>query len=296
VEVLRIALSTDGPDILISARDLAREFDGLRAVDGISFQVSRGETFGFLGPNGAGKTTTIKMLTAQLLPSGGDARVAGYDVRTQEREVQSRIGVVFELPNVYKRLSARDNLDFFARLYGVDAGQVDVVLERVGLSERADDATRHYSKGMVQRLLIARAILPRPEVLFLDEPTTGLDPEAVLNLHNLIRGLSAEGTTIFLTTHYMEEADSLCDRVAFIESGRLAAVDTPWNLKVKHGKRELLVSWFEGGRRFEETVEPGSPGTAKRLAELFSHKELSVHSQEATLEDVFIELTGKGLK
>ena len=281
---------------MISARDLAREFDGLRAVDGISFQVSRGETFGFLGPNGAGKTTTIKMLTAQLLPSGGDARVAGYDVRTQEREVQSRIGVVFELPNVYKRLSAKDNLNFFARLYGVDTGQVDVVLERVGLSERADDATRHYSKGMVQRLLIARAILPRPEVLFLDEPTTGLDPEAVLNLHDLIRGLAAEGTTIFLTTHYMEEADSLCDRVAFIESGRLAAVDTPWNLKVKHGKRELLVSWFEGGRRFEEVVEPGSPGTAKRLAELFSHEDLSVHSQEATLEDVFIELTGKGLK
>ena len=293
---MRITISNDGPDTLISARDLAREFDGLRAVDGISFQVYRGETFGFLGPNGAGKTTTIKMLTAQLLPSGGDARVAGYDVRTQEREVQSRRGVVFELPNVYKRLSARDNLNFFARLYGVDTGQVDVVLERVGLSERADDATRHYSKGMVQRLLIARAILPRPEVLFLDEPTTGLDPEAVLNLHDLIRGLAAEGTTIFLTTHYMEEADSLCDRVAFIESGRLAAVDTPWNLKVKHGKRELLVSWFEGGRRFEEVVEPGSPGTAKRLAELFSHEDLSVHSQEATLEDVFIELTGKGLK
>lgn len=287
---------TSGSRILIRADRLVKEFDGLRAVDGISFEVARGETFGFLGPNGAGKTTTIRMLTAQLSPTSGGAWVAGFDIVTQDEALKGRIGVVFELPNVYKRLSARDNLSFFARLYGVDTSKVEVVLERVGLSGREDDLAGNYSKGMTQRLQIARALLPSPDVLFLDEPTTGLDPEAVQRLHELIEQLALEGTTIFLTTHYMEEADRLCDRVAFIESGRLAALDTPWNLKMKYGEKRLTASWIEGGAKREDSMDLGDEGVADRLADLIrKHPEISIHSREATLEDVFVELTGRGL-
>lgn len=280
----------------IRAEGLVREYDGLRAVDGISFEVDGGETFGFLGPNGAGKTTTIKMLTAQLEPTEGKAWVAGYDIITQDSLLKKHIGVVFELPNVYKRLTGRENLSFFARLYGADPSRVELVLRRVGLSRRSDDQVDRYSKGMVQRLLIARALLPEPDVLFLDEPTTGLDPEAVQNMHGLIKELSGEGRTIFLTTHYMEEADNLCDRVAFIESGKIVALDTPWNLKMKHGQKEIVVSWQGPGGREEERLRLAEPGAEKRLADLLArHSDVSVHSQEATLEDVFIRLTGKAL-
>jgi ABC-2 type transport system ATP-binding protein len=220
----------------IQVRELTRDYNGLRAVDGITFSVETGEIFGFLGPNGAGKTTTIKILTGQLRPTSGTAQVAGYDVVEERQQLKPRIGVVFEYQNLYERLSARDNLVFAARLYGVPKGRVDQVLAQVGLTDRARDRIKDYSNGMKQRLLIARALLHEPEVLFLDEPTRGLDPNVARDIRSIIANLARQGVTIFLTTHYMEEADQLSDRVAIIDQGHIVALDTPEQLKAVHGE------------------------------------------------------------
>ena len=219
----------------IITTNLTKKFGKLSAVDNISFSVNSGEVFGFLGPNGAGKTTTIRMLTGQLLPSSGQAEVAGYDIQSEQEQLKPRIGVVFEFQNLYQRISARDNLNFMRQLYGVDRYRVDQVLELVGLHDRANEKLKSYSNGMKQRLLIARALLHEPEILFMDEPTVGLDPVIALEIRNLISQLSQDGRTIFLTTHYMEEADRLCDQVAIINHGRIIAFDNPEQLKQKYG-------------------------------------------------------------
>jgi ABC-2 type transport system ATP-binding protein len=219
----------------IEVNSLSRDFNGLHAVDGISFAVKAGEIFGFLGPNGAGKTTTLRILTGQLRPTSGAARVAGYDVVQQREVLKPQIGVVFEYQNVYERLSAWENLVFTARLYGVPKERIKQVLEQVGLDERAQEQVKKFSNGMKQRLLIARALLPEPKVLFLDEPTRGLDPQMARGIRQIISSLADLGTTIFLTTHYMEEADKLCQRVAILDHGRIMALDTPAHLKEAHG-------------------------------------------------------------
>jgi ABC-2 type transport system ATP-binding protein len=225
----------------IEVENLTRNYNGLRAVDGISFDVNQGEIFGFLGPNGAGKTTTIKMLTGQLRPTSGRARVMGCDVVENRETLKPKIGVVFESQNLYERLSGRDNLLFYARLYRVEKEHVAEVLEKVGLAGRERDKVREYSNGMKQRLLIARALLHKPEVLFLDEPTKGLDPNVARELRAIVKELANQGMTIFLTTHYMEEADQLSDRVAIIDHGKIAALDTPERLKVEHGEGERVT-------------------------------------------------------
>ena len=237
----------------IEADNLTRDYPGVRAVDRISFTIEPGEIFGFLGPNGAGKTTTIKMLTGQLRPSSGTAKVAGWDIVKQREKLQPRIGVVFEHQNIYERLSARDNLLFTSRLYGVPKSRVDEVLKTVVLGDRAKEKVTRFSNGMKQRLLIARALLPQPEVIFLDEPTKGLDPGVARAIRAIITDLAKQGVTVFLTTHYMEEADQLSDRIAILDKGRIVAQGTSDQLKDLHG-------------------EP-----------------------DATLEDVFIALTGKDL-
>lgn len=219
----------------ITTKNLTKKFGDLLAVDGISFSVNSGEVFGFLGPNGAGKTTTIRMLTGQLLPTSGQGTVAGFDIQTEREQIKPKIGVIFEYQNLYKRLSARDNLNFMRQLYGVDRSRVDRVLKLVGLGARANEKLKNYSNGMKQRLLIARALLHEPEILFMDEPTLGLDPMIAHEIRQLISQLAEDGRTIFLTTHYMEEADRLCDRVAIINHGRIIALDTPWQLKEKFG-------------------------------------------------------------
>jgi ABC-2 type transport system ATP-binding protein len=225
----------------IEAMDLARNFNGLCAVDRISFAVESGEIFGFLGPNGAGKTTTIKMLTGQLRPTAGKAQVVGCDVVEERQELKPQIGVVFEYQNIYERLSAKDNLIFSAKLYGVDKKRVDEVLTKVGLMGRERDKIKTYSNGMKQRLLVARGLLHEPKVLFLDEPTRGLDPGVARDIRDIIADLAKEGVTVFLTTHYMEEADRLCDRVAIIDQGSIVALDTPGRLKVQHGSGEKIT-------------------------------------------------------
>jgi len=225
----------------IEVHELTRNYNGLRAVDGITFIVNPGEIFGFLGPNGAGKTTTIRMLTGQLLPTSGSAKVAGYDIVSERQQLKPRIGVVFDSQNLYERMSARENLIFFARLYRVRKSRVDEVLAEVGLTERAGDQVQKYSNGMKQRVLIARALLHNPEVLFLDEPTRGLDPHIARDIRSIVTNLARNGMTVFLTTHYMEEADQLSQRVAFLDQGRIVALDTPARLKAQYGKDEKIT-------------------------------------------------------
>jgi ABC-2 type transport system ATP-binding protein len=220
----------------IEVCNLSRDYDGLRALDSISFEVAPGEVLGFLGPNGAGKTTAIKVLTGQLRPTSGRARVAGCDVVKERAGLQPKIGVVFEHQNLYERLSARDNLLFAARLYGADRGRVDTMLHLVGLADRARERVSKYSNGMKQRLLIARGLIHEPQVLFLDEPTRGLDPHVARDIRTIVAGLAEQGVTVFLTTHYMEEADRLSNRVAIVDRGRIVALDTPANLKAGAGQ------------------------------------------------------------
>ena len=229
-------------DIMIEAHDLRRAFKHKEAVAGISFTGRRGEIFGLLGPNGAGKTTTIRILTGQIDPSGGSAMVAGCDVVKDRARLKERIGVVFEEQNLYERLSARNNLAFSCWLYGLPESRADEVLDLVQLRDRAKDHVSTFSNGMRQRLMIARALLHRPPMLFLDEPSRGLDPISARDIRLAIKQLSEEGITILLTTHLMDEADQLCQQVAFIVNGKIVANDTPRNLKLTHGERVLMVT------------------------------------------------------
>jgi ABC-2 type transport system ATP-binding protein len=277
----------------VETAGLTRIFNGLHAVDGLTFTVKEGEVFGLLGPNGAGKTTTIRMLTGQLHPTAGQAFVVGCDVVSERERLKPQIGVVFEYQNLYERMSGRQNLDFSARLYGTEERRVDDILEQVGLVDRAADSVRHYSNGMKQRLLIARALLHRPRILFLDEPTRGLDPSVARQIRRLVLDLADQGVTVFLTTHYMEEADQLCRRVAFLDQGRIVALDTPQRLKVAHGQRHLQATLDDGECL---TLFLDDPSDGRRLGELAAAGRIvTLHSAEATLEEIFIELTGKGL-
>jgi ABC-2 type transport system ATP-binding protein len=219
----------------IEAQALSRSYNGRHAVRDLDFTVAQGEVFGFLGPNGAGKTTTIRMLTGQLRPSSGGANVMGCDIVHDRSELMPQIGVVFEVQNLYERLTAFDNLAFAAKLYGVKKGRVSEVLRVVGLQGREKERISKYSNGMKQRLMIARALLHQPAVLFMDEPTRGLDPGVARDIRSLIAELAQGGMTIFLTTHYMEEADRLCDRIGIIDAGELVCLDTPDTLKKASG-------------------------------------------------------------
>ena len=277
----------------IEVEGLSRSFNRLRAVDDISFTVEAGEIFGFLGHNGAGKTTSIRMLTGQLRPTAGHARVAGCDVVKEQRRLKPLIGVVAENQNLYERMSGRENLALAARIYGTETKRIDEVLKQVGLIDRANENSRNYSNGMKQRLVIARALLHRPQIIFLDEPTSGLDPVVGRDIRRLVMELAGEGVTVFLTTHYMEEADQLCHRVAFISEGRIAAIDTPDNLKVLYGQKSLNVRLDDGQTL---TIPLDDQNAGKKLDELVtSGKIRTLHSAEATLEEVFIQITGRRL-
>ena len=283
---------------MIETFDLRRSFNGRVAVDGISFAVERGEVFGFLGPNGAGKTTTIRILTGQLLPSAGSARVAGFDCASEAQKLKHLIGVVFEQQNLYERMSGRENLAFFASLFGMPLRRVEEALDQVGLQERAKDKVKVYSNGMKQRLIIARALLNHPQILFLDEPTRGLDPGAARDIRQLIADLGRAGTTIFLTTHYMEEADQLCQRVTFFNEGRIVALDTPRHLKIAHGQRrvQVLLKGEGGGEATGVALSLDQPADTRRLSDYMAQGQvLTIHSEEATLEDIFIKLTSRSL-
>jgi ABC-2 type transport system ATP-binding protein len=278
---------------MIAVEDLSKRYGDVIAVDGISFSVCAGEVFSLLGHNGAGKTTTIRMLTGQARPTGGRATVAGRDVVSERDGFKPVINLVSEDQNLYERMSGRQNLEFFAELYRQPRSRVDELLDLIGLREAAPRRVKTYSGGMKQRLLIARALVNRPRVLFLDEPTAGLDPVSAREVHRIVTDLSRQGTTVFLTTHYMEEADQLSDRVAFLAHGRIVALDTPRELKLRYGQRTAVVLLRS---RQEQTIRLDHPDDAVRLAAWMRAGEvLTVHSQEGTLEDVFVALAGRPL-
>jgi ABC-2 type transport system ATP-binding protein len=281
----------------IVAEELTYWYGDLVAVNHISFSVAEGEILGFLGPNGAGKTTTVKMLTGQLKPKAGKATLLGMDVARNVEEVQGDIGVCFETTNLYEKMSAMENLNLFARLFDINDFDAYALLSKVDLAGREKDRVETYSKGMKQRLMVARSMVNRPKVLFLDEPTAGLDPTSSEAIRNVILEERARGATIFLTTHDMLEADKLSDRVAFMNQGKIVALDTPLNLKQKYGKRALKaqVSSKSGALEDREIVLD-APETPKAIQQLFTdEKVVTVHSEEATLEDIFITITGRGL-
>lgn len=283
-------------------REMAIEVAGLRvryrgakvdAVAGLDVQVARGEVFGFLGPNGAGKSTTQRALTGQLRGFTGTVEVLGRPVRDWGRGLYQRIGVGFELPAFLPKLTGRENLAAFAALYDGPVEPVDAVLGLVGLADAADRRAAEYSKGMKMRLNLARATLHRPDVLFLDEPTSGLDPVSAEDVRSIIRAQAGAGRTVFLTTHDMVTADELCDRVAFLHAGRLAAVDTPRRLRLAHGTSTVTVEYADSGRlRRREYAAPDDPGL---LALLATGTVQTVHTQEASLAEVFIAVAGARL-
>jgi len=266
-------------------------------VNDVSFEVKDGEIFGFLGPNGAGKSTIVKMLTGQLKPKQGSASVLGLDVARKPKQVQAQVGICFEITNLYEDLSAAANLNLFVRLFNIKDFDAEALLERVGLGGRGRDLVSSYSKGMKQRLMVARALLNRPQVLFLDEPTDGLDPVSSDAIRRIILEERQRGATVFLTTHDMLEADKLCDRVAFINQGQIAAIDTPHALKQKYGRRSLKAQVAGPEGRLELREIPLDDGnSAAAVTELFTQeKVITLHSEEATLEDIFIQITGRGL-
>jgi ABC-2 type transport system ATP-binding protein len=277
----------------VEVRGLRKHYGQVRAVDGISFAVAEGEVFGLLGHNGAGKTTTIRVLTGRARPTEGDATVLGHDVVRSRQAIRPLINLVFEDQNLYERMSGRDNLRLFATLYGAPLTRADELLDLVGLREAGRRAVKTYSTGMKQRLLVARALVNRPRVLFLDEPTRGLDPTSAREIRAIVARLARESVSIVLTTHYMEEADELCDRVAFLSQGRIVALDTPRELKLKHGQRTAKVLLRD---RTEVTVRLDDPADAKRLEGWMRGGEVAaMHSEEGTLEDVFVALAGRPL-
>lgn len=275
---------------MIEAYSLRKDFRDKVAVRDVSFSVDRGEIFGFLGLNGAGKTTTIRMLSGQTLPTSGRCLVAGFDSAIEQEFLKPIIGVVSETQNLYERMSGEENLNFFANLYNVKKTRVQDMLELIHLQSRGKEKVETYSTGMKQRLLIARALLHSPEVLFLDEPTRGLDPASAREIKNTIKKMSGSGVTIFLTTHNMEEADELCSRVAFIKAGELMALDDPKKLKIQYGERSAIVVLKNGEQR---TISLSNKNFLQHfLLEVGDCEIQTIHSQESTLEDVFIKLAG----
>ena len=281
----------------IEVHDLSFAYGEIQAVDGVSFSVAPGEILGFLGPNGAGKSTTIKMLTGQLLPDACSISVLGMTMPDQVLEIQARIGVCFEEKNLYENMSARENLDFFARLYGIKGKDFDPYLRRVGLIDRADDRVASFSKGMRQRLMMTRAMINNPDILFLDEPTDGLDPVSSQAVRNVIKAEADRGASVILTTHDMHEADQLSDRVAFINEGKIEALDTAENLKLEHGQRSVRIRSRAGSEVAEQVISLEEANAGDQIRNAVSVDGLmTIHTEEATLEDIFIKLTGRELK
>jgi fluoroquinolone transport system ATP-binding protein len=266
------------------------------AVKGMSFTVDQGEVFGFLGPSGAGKSTTQKILTGLLTGHGGRAAVWHRNPADWGSEYYQRIGVSFELPNHYQKLTALENLQFFAALYAGPIEDPMALLESVDLAASAHTRVGQFSKGMQMRLIFARALLHRPELLFLDEPTSGMDPVNARRVKDIIRELREQGRTVFLTTHDMATAEELCDRVAFVVDGRIAALDTPTEHKVSRSRRTVRVTYRAGiDLEYKDFPLDGIADDETFRALAREHHIEALHSQEASLEDVFIDVTGRSL-
>jgi fluoroquinolone transport system ATP-binding protein len=267
------------------------------ALRGLGFRVERGEIFGFLGPSGAGKSTTQKILIGLLRGYAGRACVLGREVGAWGGDFYERVGVAFELPNHFLKLTARENLRYFAALYRGKTRRPEELLEQVGLAADADTPVGQFSKGMRVRLNLARALIHSPDLLFLDEPTSGLDPVNSQKVKELIRAEQAAGQTIFLTTHNMAIADDLCDRVAFIADGQIAVIDTPRALKLRYGAPIVRVEYADAGGIARRDFALAGLGASATFGELLrAHEVQTIHSQEASLEQIFIDVTGRSLQ
>jgi ABC-2 type transport system ATP-binding protein len=325
-----MSIRLNDANTLVQVENLRKRYGEFSAVDGVSFQIRQGEIFGLLGPNGAGKTTTISMLAGILAPTEGDIRVAGHDVRQASAAIKQTLGVVPQELAIYPKLTGRENLAFFGQLYGLQGAalleRIEAVLELVGLSDRADSLAETYSGGMKRRLNLAAGLMHRPQLLLLDEPTVGVDPQSRNHIFEGVRALNQQGLTILYTSHYMEEVEALCDRVGIMDRGRLIACDTVPNLIARMGgavievsiagivseslaQRLAQIEFVQAVERLDSAAEEG----ATRLHALTEHphralpglvaalhaENLSLHAlniKQPNLEDVFLALTGKTLR
>lgn len=278
---------------VIVAKDIRKIFNKAVALDAISFSIEKGQIFGFLGPSGSGKTTTINILTGQLMADNGQSSILGQDSRKLTSQELGKIGLVGDTSGFYEKISLYNNLLFYSKYYvyskyyGIDKTTVDNLLKRVGLYDSRKTVAEKLSTGMKQRMLLARALINKPRVLFLDEPTSGLDPATSQTIHSLILELKAAGTAIFLTTHDMNEATLLCDKLALLNEGRLVEQGSPKDLIQKYNQnKQVKLSYQDGSERILDFTELGQAMASD------SEKIIAIHSCEPTLEDIFIQLTG----
>ncbi|MGA4721188.1 ABC transporter ATP-binding protein [Fictibacillus nanhaiensis] len=276
----------------IDVKGLTYSYDKkTNAVDELTFQVKKGEVFGFLGPSGAGKSTTIKLLTKLIAPPPGKVFILDQDMSKVNHSFYKKIGIAFENDVLYPTLTGYENLIFHARLYGAKEDEVHDILKKMDLFKSKDKKAGDYSKGMKTRLVLARALVTKPEVLFMDEPTSGMDPEIAAYVREVVLDMNKQGTTMFLTTHDMNEAEKLCDRIAFFNNGKIVELDTPENYKKRFGKQKVNIE--QNGKMHTFSKEDD----LTKLIEFISSKNFeSIHSQEASLEEIFIKVVGRGLK
>lgn len=267
------------------------------AVKGVSFNIKEGEIFGFLGPNGAGKSTTQKVLTGLLPLQRGSVKIAGKDAGKPDSSFYNMIGVSFEQPNLYRKLTGLENLDYFAKMYDVPTEDPMELLRMVGLEEAASKRAGEYSKGMQQRLVFARSLINKPKIWFLDEPVSGLDPTTSATIKEIIKRKKSEGVTVFLTTHNMYIAEELCDRVAFIVAGEISLIDSPRNLKLQYGQKLVEVEYRLDGSVKKESFSLLQGSDKAKLNTLIEKGTIeTMHSKEATLEEIFIGVTDRELR
>lgn len=277
---------------IVEVNHVSIRFQKTQALKGVSFTMQEGEVFGFLGPSGAGKTTTIKLLTRQLKAEEGSIRIMGKDIHEIEEELFLQIGVLTDNSGIYEKLSVYDNMKIFADLKRISHAQIDETLAKTGILDAKKKKAQNLSKGMKQRLLFSRAILHKPRILFLDEPTSALDPATAEEIYKIIHELKQDGTTIFLTTHNMNEADRLCDRVAFLNKGCIVECGNPDELKLKYASDEIVIM-DDKGREYTTRK------TKERLIQTISSMDgeiVRITSMEPDLKTIFLDITGRELK
>ena len=288
----------EGMNKMIKVSNLYHSYsnDDNYAVKDVSFEIEKGEIFGFLGPSGAGKSTTQNILVGLLQLQQGQVEVAGYDVKHIKNKMFNKIGMSFEQSNVYNKMSGLENLEFYRKLFDVETKDPMDLIKLVGLEGKENIKAGKYSKGMKHRLTFARSMLNNPEMWFLDEPTTGLDPAIASEIKDIIRRENEKGATIFLTTHNMYIADELCDRVAFIVDGTIRLIDSPKALKLKYGEKLVEVEYFKDGELIKDSFSTVIKEEKNRLVEVINKYDIqTMHTKEATLEEIFIKVTGRGL-
>ena len=280
-------------NVLLSLSHISKRFKTEQALKDINMTLHQGEILGFLGPSGAGKTTTIKIITGQLRQTSGEARLLGTDSSNIDASIYEKIGVVSDNSGIYKKMTVWQNLYVFAGIWQVSRERVEQVLAQVGLAEHRKKPAGKLSKGQTQRLVLARAVLHKPRVLFLDEPTSGLDPSTAVAIHRMLLELKEEGMAIFLTTHNMEEAAKLCDKVALLHDGEIVEFGSPQEICLKHNRNKKYSVLLEGHRELELNQNPEN---VRKIAGWMERDEIMrIHSCEPTLESVFLEVTGKEL-